>query len=361
MKVCLINNLFFPYHKGGAEQVVKLTAANLVSQGHEVVIITSAPEQWGVEKSVHSTIYRLPPRNLYFYSDSQKHFWLVRFWWHFFDIFNLFTVLKIRKILREEKPDLVYTHNLMGLSFLIPIVLRRLKLRHLHVVHDVQLVEPSGIIWAGKESYWRYHNPLVWLYAWLMRKLMGAPEMVISSSQFLIDFYKTRGFFSRSQFKLERNPVEVNKMIRPEKDSVVEFLYLGQIETHKGVLFLAQAFVDLMKKENNLPCALKIVGSGTKENALRAIIGSCAQARFLGPAQREEIPALLARADVLVAPTLVCENTPTAVNEALASGLSVIVSDAPGAAEMVENGQTGLVFKCGDTLDLQKKMLSVIR
>ena len=69
---------------------------------------------------------------------------------------------------------------------------------------------------------------------------------------------------------------------------------------------------------------------------------------------------MLARADVLVAPTLVCENTPTVVSEAMACGLPVIVSDAPGASEMVEDGVTGYVFKCGDTTDLQKKLLFVI-
>ncbi len=360
MKMCLINNLYPPYARGGAEQVAKTIAESFVSKGDQVVVLTSAPEQWGTEKLDKLTIHRLPPRNLYFYSDGYKHRLLTRALWHFFDIFNVATALKVRKILIEEKPDVVHTHNLMGLSFLIPVVLRRLKIRHIHTVHDVQLVEPSGIIWAGKESSWRYNNPLTWLYVQLMKKLMCSPEIVISSSQFLIDFYKSRGFFPASQFKLERNPVSVEKITRPERDSITEFLYLGQIEKHKGVLFLARAFVDLMKKENNLPCELKIVGKGSMEKELRDIIGSCPQARFLGPARREEIPALLARADVLVAPTLVCENTPTVVSEAMACGLPVIVSDAPGASEMVEDGVTGYVFKCGDTTDLQKKLLFVI-
>lgn len=356
MKVCLINNLFFPYNKGGAEQVVKTLADGFVSKGDEVVVLTSTPISLTRRGDGGEVVYGLPPRNLYFYSDGCKHRLLTRVLWHFFDIFNMATALKVRKILLEEKPAVVYTHNLMGLSFLIPFVLRRLKLRHIHTVHDVQLVEPSGIIWVGREKSWRYHNPLTWLYVWLMKKLMGSPETVVSSSRFLIDFYKARGFFPRSQFKLERNPVSVEKVARPERDSITEFLYLGQIEKHKGVLFLARAFVDLMKKENNLPCELKIVGKGSLEKELRDIIGSCSQARFLGPAQREEIPALLSRADVLVAPTLVCENTPTVVNEALACGLQVIVSDAPGASEMVEDGKTGYIFKCGDASDLQKKM-----
>jgi len=208
MKVCLINNLYPPYARGGAEQVVKTIAESFVSKGDEVVVLTSAPEQCPARNASHSeagrgeVVHGLPPRNLYFYSDAHKHGFFARALWHFFDIFNIATALKVRKILIKEKPEIVHTHNLMGLSFLIPTVLRQLKLRHIHTVHDAQLVEPSGIIWAGRENAWRYHNPLTWLYIWLMKKLIGSPETVISSSQFLIDFYKSRGFFSRSKFKL---------------------------------------------------------------------------------------------------------------------------------------------------------------
>ena len=129
MKMCLINNLYPPYARGGAEQVAKTIAESFVSKGDQVVVLTSAPEQWGTEKLDKLTIHRLPPRNLYFYSDGYKHRLLTRALWHFFDIFNVATALKVRKILIEEKPDVVHTHNLMGLSFLIPVVLRRLKIR----------------------------------------------------------------------------------------------------------------------------------------------------------------------------------------------------------------------------------------
>ncbi len=365
MKICLINNLYPPYARGGAEQVVKTIADGFIAQGHDVLVFTSAPEQWPARHASRAcealraggeVVYGLPPRNLYFYSDGHKHCFFARALWHFFDIFNIATALKVRKILIEEKPDIVYTHNLMGLSFLIPIVLRQLKLRHIHTVHDVQLVEPSGIIWVGREKSWRYHNPLTWLYVQLMKKLMGSPETVISSSRFLIDFYKARGFFPRSRFELKRNPVGVEKITRPERDSITEFLYLGQIEKHKGVLFLAQAFVNLMKKENNLPCELKIVGKGLVEKELRDIIGSCPQARFLGPARREEIPALLARADVLVAPSLCLENWPTAISEAVSLGVFVLASAVGGIPEMIEDGKNGLLFSCGQAAELQKKI-----
>ena len=42
MKICLINNLYKLYSRGGAEKVVERLEAELQSLGHEVVIIATA-------------------------------------------------------------------------------------------------------------------------------------------------------------------------------------------------------------------------------------------------------------------------------------------------------------------------------
>ncbi len=44
MKICIINNLYPPFARGGAEQVVKKTIDNLLTRGHRVVLITSTPQ-----------------------------------------------------------------------------------------------------------------------------------------------------------------------------------------------------------------------------------------------------------------------------------------------------------------------------
>ena len=45
MKICLIHNLFEPYARGGAEQVVKIAIDFVLSKGHKVILITSTPNQ----------------------------------------------------------------------------------------------------------------------------------------------------------------------------------------------------------------------------------------------------------------------------------------------------------------------------
>ena len=69
---------------------------------------------------------------------------------------------------------------------------------------------------------------------------------------------------------------------------------------------------------------------------------------MVGFAQREQLPAYYALADVFVFPTHT-DPWGLVVNEAMACGLPVISSDAAGcAADLVESGWNGRVFPAGD-------------
>ena len=45
MKIIIINNLYYPYHKGGAEKVCETLIKNYQQQGHEVILITTKPKK----------------------------------------------------------------------------------------------------------------------------------------------------------------------------------------------------------------------------------------------------------------------------------------------------------------------------
>ena len=185
MKICIIHNLYEPYARGGAEQVVKATIDFLLSLGHEVVLITATPEKEKIVEKSGLKIFYLKQNNIFSYFELSNHNFLTKFVWHILNIFNFAIAKKVFEILQEEKIELVHTHNLMGLSFLIPKKIRKLKIKHIHTVHDVQLVEPSGIIIKDKENSWRYKCLLMQLNIWLMKKMIGSPDLVISPSRFL--------------------------------------------------------------------------------------------------------------------------------------------------------------------------------
>ncbi len=355
MKVCVINNLYPPLARGGAEQVVERTVAGLAEAGHEVVVIASTPDKPWLEKRGTVKIYWIHPRNIFFYTAAHQHFWFSRALWHVFDVFNFGAAKTIREIIESEKPQVVHTHNLMGLSFLLPRVIRNLKIRHVHTVHDVQLVEPSGMILKQHEHSWRYHGLPTKLYTALMRWLLNSPAVVISPSQFLREFYVTRGFFQNSTVEIVRNPLtfalsEENDVI---KTGPLKFLYAGQIESHKGVLELVAAFKQLDQTE---AVELHIVGGGAQLQAVEMLAKQDTRIKVYGRLDRNELRKIFSQMDLTVVPSLCYENSPTVIFESFAARVPVLASNIEGIAELIQEGQNGLTFPAGNIAVLQEKL-----
>ena len=365
MKICIINNLYPPYSRGGAEQVVLKTVQGLLAKGHDVVLITTCPSGKYVEKEEKLNIYRFRPKNLFFYTDAHKYNWFSRLFWHILDIFHFSSAEYVEEILRKEKPDIVHTHNLMGIGFLIPNIIRKLKLKHFHTVHDVQLVEPSGIILKEKENSFRYTGIHIKFYSWIMKKLCGSPDIVISPSQFLLQFYEKRNFFPKSKRVVLRNPVTFDFSIKKEREKntsdVIKFLYLGQIENHKGILILIKAFKELLKNKPCLPAGRKaelhIAGDGALLDEVKLITAGINNIKIYGRVNREELPDLFSKTDVTVVPSLCYENSPTVIFESLYFGVPVLASNIEGIAELIEEGKNGLTFKAVSKSSLTEKMI----
>lgn len=352
MKICLINNLYPPYARGGAEQVVVKTVQGLLAQGHEVVVITTAAKGQHAWKDGKLTIYRYRPRNIFFYTDAHEYSLIARLFWHALDMFHWPSAQYVERILRTERPDVVHTHNLMGIGFLVPRIIRKLGIRHVHTVHDVQLVEPSGIILKQLEHSTRYTGIGVRLYTAIMRRLMGSPDVVVSPSQFLLTFYEGRGFFPRSNRVTLRNPASVEPVASKLYQDRVQFLYVGQIEEHKGILFLVQAFIALMENHPQ-SCTLQIVGSGSQLSHVEAMSQGRSYIHIHGRVAREHLGDIFREADVTIVPSLCYENSPTVIFESFGYGVPVVASRVEGIAELIEEGKNGVTFDTGNEVALQ--------
>lgn len=128
-------------------------------------------------------------------------------------------------------------------------------------------------------------------------------------------------------------------------------LFASKLVERKRAIDLLRAF-DLMRHEHE-DVVLLIVGSGPEEPVLRQaaeLMEGCV--RFLGFKNQAELPALYAASDVFVLPSA-DEPWGLVVNEAMAAGLPVIVSNEVGAApDLVEGKDTGLVYPVGDIAHL---------
>ncbi len=136
-----------------------------------------------------------------------------------------------------------------------------------------------------------------------------------------------------------------------EPDGELRLLFVGRLVEKKGIFDLLEAIRDLPGVR------LDVLGSGALEAEARAAAGP--NVHFRGALPPTEIPAAMAAADLLVAPSKVArsgdkEGTPTVILEAMASGLPVIATRHAGIPEMVGDGREGLLVPEGDAAALAR-------
>jgi glycosyltransferase involved in cell wall biosynthesis len=76
----------------------------------------------------------------------------------------------------------------------------------------------------------------------------------------------------------------------------------------------------------------------------------------LGDLSLTEVQQRMARAQALVLPSICLESFPRVLVEAFAAGLPVIASRLGALAELVQPGETGLLFAPGDAQGLAEQM-----
>ena len=137
-------------------------------------------------------------------------------------------------------------------------------------------------------------------------------------------------------------------------------LYIGRLEVYKGLQELLSAFARAMDGESDL--RLAIAGDGSLRPRIEAIAANAdCHITYLGRLSGDDVLRAYLAADLLVLPSLF-EPWGLVVNEAMACGLPVIVSDRVGCADdLVRHGQTGLVVSAGREIALTDALQQLVR
>ena len=131
--------------------------------------------------------------------------------------------------------------------------------------------------------------------------------------------------------------------------------FWGQLAEHKGAAFLAKAFKNWPEKQ----AELLIAGSGEQSAVIGGLAKDDWRIKILGKINSQELAEFFRLIDVLIVPSIWWENSPTVIAEAYAFGVPVLVSDAGGSQELVQEGKTGWVFKSGCAQDLLAKFEAI--
>ncbi len=129
--------------------------------------------------------------------------------------------------------------------------------------------------------------------------------------------------------------------------SAKNLIYVGRLAEEKNLIQLLNSFAEARRDVLNSGWGLIFLGEGPQKAILQAEVtrldlGACV--RFLPGCNWTEVPNYLALADALVLPSL-SEPWGLVVNEAMACGRPVLVSDRCGCAvDLVQSGQNGYTF-----------------
>jgi starch synthase (maltosyl-transferring) len=141
-----------------------------------------------------------------------------------------------------------------------------------------------------------------------------------------------------------------------ESDWII--LCVGRLTDQKAPLDVLDAFARLKQQRKNIPPNMKLVFVG--EGPLRPQIESRIQSTELQndvkvPGWRPDVWELMKSSNLLVLASR-WEGLPNVVLEAQAAGLPVVASAVDGCSELISDGQTGRLFRCGDVTDLTRVM-----
>jgi len=251
-------------------------------------------------------------------------------------LFLLGQLLLTIKLLRRNNYDVIHAHWIIpqGLVALLARPFARTK-------PAVVLTSHGGDLFALKGGV------LTMLKKWITHR---ADHLTVVSSAMKT---KARELDLKSERDITVIPMGVDSYgtFCPPHEGISRqgLLFVGRLVDKKGIEYLIESMPQVLNKHPDE--ILTIIGEGPLKQKLLDLCqtqGIEKQVKFLGSLVNQEIPAYLQASAITIFPSVVTdsgdqEGTPVAVMEALACECATIVSDYPGARDIIIENKTGLL------------------
>lgn len=337
MRIAQVHNLY--QIAGGEDRVVELERALLVEHGHEVVpYLVTNDDIKGLRKKVavfSRTPYSQPARKVF------------------------------EQWLASQRPDVVHVHNFFPLlSPSIYDACAALGVPVVQTLHNFRTLCAGALLLRDGKfcdlCVGRLPLPGI-LHRCYRGSLAGSIAVAAMTMSYRRQRHRVHRFIALSRFAAdvfaragvpaERIAVKPN-FVRdpgppPAETPRVGALFVGRLSEEKGIAGLIDAWRDIEGR-------LSVAGTGPLEAELRE--RAPPSVVFHGWMQSDEIRAAMWRSAFLVAPSLSTEQFPMALAEAFSCGLPVVTSRSDALAEIVTDGQTGLLCAPGDIDELRGKV-----
>ena len=261
----------------------------------------------------------------------------------FFDYFFPRNIRKLKEIIDDFKPDIIHFHNIYGISSqLINYVSK--KLPTLVTVHDFwPICYHSGLTINGEICNLKCRKctfPLA-LLSRKIRKKHLSKTLLIAPSEFLKEKFIASGF---KNIKLIPNGVDIPKHIAPINKRLI---YVGRLTKLKGIEKLLKALDD-----SKYP--IDIYGEGPLKGILQEKYHNYSNIRFHG--YWKNMGEVYKKGGILLFYSLMAENLPYVLIEAMAFGLPIIARNFGTVNQILTADQTALLFEIEKPNDLLTKI-----
>lgn len=359
MRIVVIISLYPPVGVGGAEKAASLLAEAMARNGDEVAVISLHKDnRETVEERNGVRVYRLPLDNFYWpFDQERKRGFLARALWHIRDSWNLQAAARVGRILDQERPDVVHSHNLAGFSVAVWKEVKKRGIRLVHTMHDYYLLclrsatFRNGQVCAGRCLECKAARTQ-------SKKWSSKLDEVISVSRYVLDTHKRNGYFEGVSSSVIYNINEAKTCASPALDrdpSVLSFGFIGQVKEEKGIAVLLEA----TRRLTSANWRLKIAGAG-REAYVAHLQEKYRDPRIIWLGYRNAADFYNA-VDVVVVPSLWPDPLPYVVIEALSSLKTLICARSGGIPELATLGKLVRTYDPRDVDALAEAMNEALR
>ncbi|MCU7919246.1 MAG: glycosyltransferase family 4 protein [Candidatus Thiodiazotropha sp. (ex Epidulcina cf. delphinae)] len=301
---------------GGARQVAYLLSG-LRQQGVESILVCPIGSAIGqLAGEIIETVHELPMRGDY----------------------DLALIWRLRRIIRQERPELVHLHSRRGADILGGLAA---SLTGVKTVLSRRVDNPESPL-VVKWKY-RLYDRIIPISQGIAEVMLreGVPEEKLVCVRSAVDVEAFQQACDRAWFS--------NTFGLAEDALVIGVV--AQLIPRKGHRYLLEAMPRLLEAFPNL--RLLIFGRGPLAAELEArIVEMKLQEQVMLAGFREDLPAILPCLDLLVHPALM-EGLGIALLQAASAGLPIVAVDAGGMPEVVEDGVNGRLIPPGSVEALE--------
>lgn len=341
MRVLLLCAAYPPHGKGGGPASSRLIAHGLAARGHTVRVVTIADDDTfyddeGVE------VRTLTSNNVY-WNYWAKQPAAAKLAWHVLENFNPRALLRMRREIRDFKPDIACTVSIENINVASWYAAHLEKVPVAHVLHSYFLMCWRGTLFDGARNC---ASPCASCRALSIGKkaLTTFVDGVTGESAAVLDRHLEAGYFKNAIAEVVPGALAELPSIAPPglHEGTLRVGFIGLHSHNKGIDTLARAAQSLAGGD----VEFLIAGDGDADYTRTLKDAFPAQrTRFLGWMKPDDF---FRQVDITVVPSLWAEPFGRVSVETQSYGVPALVARSGGLPANIREGETGFSFAPGD-------------